>query len=122
MADAPCASGGVVIESQRREGAALEREAAEQEDASDGVATERELEALLRALPDIYFRLDAQGYIVAWHAGRESELHVPPERFIGQRPHDVIEKPFTEDALLNRVRDILDNRSRILASNTNPNP
>jgi signal transduction histidine kinase/FixJ family two-component response regulator len=49
-----------------------------------------ELDALLRALPDIYFRLDDGGRIVAWHAGREAELHVPPEQFIGRRPDEVV--------------------------------
>jgi two-component system cell cycle sensor histidine kinase/response regulator CckA len=67
------------------------------DDAAERAALERELadrtqefEALLLALPDIYFRLDAQGRIKAWHAGRETELHVPPERFIGHRPQDVV--------------------------------
>ena len=49
-----------------------------------------EFDSLLQALPDIYFRLDAAGCIVAWHAGRESELHVPPEAFLGRRPEDVV--------------------------------
>ena len=49
-----------------------------------------QLRALLRALPDIYFRLDSAGRIVAWHAGREAELHVPPEQFIGRKPEDVV--------------------------------
>jgi signal transduction histidine kinase len=49
-----------------------------------------EFDALLRALPDIYVRLDAQGSIVAWHAGRETELHVLPEAFLGRRPEDVL--------------------------------
>jgi signal transduction histidine kinase len=49
-----------------------------------------EFDALLQALPDIYLRLDAEGCIVAWHAGRETELHVPPEAFLGRRPEDVV--------------------------------
>jgi two-component system cell cycle sensor histidine kinase/response regulator CckA len=52
--------------------------------------TRAQLEGLLRALPDIYFRLDAAGCIVAWHAGSEAELHVPPEQFIGRKPEDVV--------------------------------
>jgi two-component system cell cycle sensor histidine kinase/response regulator CckA len=50
----------------------------------------QELRTLLRLLPDIYFRLDASGNIVAWHAGREVELHVPPAHFIGRKPEDVM--------------------------------
>jgi signal transduction histidine kinase len=49
-----------------------------------------ELDALFHALPDIYFRLDAEGRITSWRAGRETELHVPPEQFIGRRPGDVL--------------------------------
>jgi two-component system cell cycle sensor histidine kinase/response regulator CckA len=49
-----------------------------------------ELDALLAALPDIYFRLDSEGRIVVWHAGREAELHVPPEQFIGRKPEEVV--------------------------------
>jgi two-component system, cell cycle sensor histidine kinase and response regulator CckA len=63
---------------------------AEVEDVAARVAVENQLEALLQALPDIYFRLDAEGRIVAFHAARVTEFHVPPERLIGQRPDDLV--------------------------------
>ncbi|OJY16997.1 MAG: hypothetical protein BGO98_12600 [Myxococcales bacterium 68-20] len=63
---------------------------AEVEDISPLSDARRQLEALLRALPDIYFRLDAAGRIVDFHAARETEFHVPPEHFIGRRPHDLV--------------------------------
>ena len=51
---------------------------------------ETELHALLRLLPDIYFRLDGAGRIIAWHTGHEALLHVPPEHFIGKKPEEVL--------------------------------
>jgi two-component system, cell cycle sensor histidine kinase and response regulator CckA len=63
---------------------------AEVEDVAARVAAETQLEALLEALPDIYFRLDADGRIVAFHAARVTEFHVPPERLIGQRPDHLV--------------------------------
>ncbi|MCW5833742.1 MAG: PAS domain-containing protein [Labilithrix sp.] len=75
---------------------------AEIADESDRRAAEQQLDALLRALPDIYFRLDASGHIVAFHAAREAEFHVPPERLIGQRPHDLVPPqvaPIVEEAV-----------------------
>ena len=83
------------------------------DDGGDRPAVERqlgrrtaELDALLRALPDIYFRLDAAGRIISWHAGRDAELHVPPEQFIGRRPHDVVPPQIapTIAAAVERVR------------------
>jgi len=75
--------------------------------------TTAELDALLRALPDIYFRLDAEGRIVKWHAGRDTELHVPPEHFIGRRPSDVVppEVAPTIAAVVERAR-----RDRVLST------
>lgn len=71
-----------------------------EEKVPDRAAIERELASaksqfllLLHTLPDIYFRLDPDGRIIAWHAGREVELHVPPEHFIGQKPEDVVPPP-----------------------------
>ena len=49
-----------------------------------------ELEAVFRALPDLYFRLDADGIIVDYLSGTSSSLYVPPEHFIGQRITDIL--------------------------------
>lgn len=62
----------------------------ELDDSIERSARESELEALLRALPDIYFRLDAAGTIVDFHAAREAEFHVPPEMLRGRRPQDLV--------------------------------
>lgn len=43
-----------------------------------------ELEALVAALPDLYFRLDAQGRIRDYRAGRPVDLYLEPEEFLGR--------------------------------------
>ncbi|MDO8682111.1 MAG: PAS domain S-box protein [Armatimonadota bacterium] len=59
--------------------------------------TTSELEAIFRALPDIYFRVDADGVIVDYKAGRMEDFFVSPEEFLGKNyadvlPHRVAEK------------------------------
>lgn len=49
-----------------------------------------ELEAIFRAFPDLYFRLGPADQIVGYHAGRSSDLYLPPEEFIGKRFQDVL--------------------------------
>ncbi len=53
-------------------------------------ARNQELEAIFRAQPDLMFRLDADGTIVEFRAGRESDLYLPPERFLGKRMAEVV--------------------------------
>ena len=52
-----------------------------------------ELEAVFRALPDLYFRMDADGTVRDYRAGREYGLYVPPEAFLGHRVQDVLPEP-----------------------------
>ncbi len=49
-----------------------------------------ELEAVFRALPDLYFRVAPDGAILDWRAGKTSDLYVPPESFMGRRVQDVL--------------------------------
>jgi PAS domain S-box-containing protein len=50
----------------------------------------RELEAVFRALPDLYFRLDPEGRVVDHHAGESQNLYVPPEVFRDRRLVDLL--------------------------------
>jgi PAS domain S-box-containing protein len=52
--------------------------------------TTLELQAIFNALPDLYFRLDADGTIVDYHTPRPSDLYVPPEAFLGKRMQSVL--------------------------------
>jgi two-component system, cell cycle sensor histidine kinase and response regulator CckA len=52
--------------------------------------TTSELQGIFNALPDLYFRLDADGTILDYHAAKPSDLYVPPEAFLGKRLHAVL--------------------------------
>ena len=52
-----------------------------------------ELEVIFKALPDLYFRMEADGTILAYRAGRSFGLYVPPEAFLGRRVQDVLPPP-----------------------------
>lgn len=49
-----------------------------------------ELESVLRALPDLYFRLSIEGEILDYHAGTESNLYAPPSDFLNRRVQDIM--------------------------------
>jgi len=49
-----------------------------------------EMEAIFAAVPDLYFRLDADGTILDYRASEQSELYVPPQAFLGRRVQDVL--------------------------------
>ncbi|WP_424942693.1 bifunctional diguanylate cyclase/phosphodiesterase [Aliiroseovarius crassostreae] len=49
-----------------------------------------ELEAVLDALPDIYFRIDHDQTIVDYHAHDMTDLLMPPEQFMGKRMSDLL--------------------------------
>lgn len=76
---------------------------------------EREQErsrALVAALPDLLFELDADGMFLDVHAPDERILAAPPEVFLGRRVRDVL-----DDDLAHRLEDAL---ARVLASAVGP--
>ncbi|RMG94493.1 MAG: response regulator, partial [Chloroflexi bacterium] len=52
--------------------------------------TTSQLQAVFQALPDLYFRLDADGTILDYNAGNPDDLYLPPHEFLGQRIQDVL--------------------------------
>jgi len=48
------------------------------------------LQSVLTALPDLYFRLAADGEIIDYHALQKSDLYIPPEQFLGKRVSEVL--------------------------------
>ncbi|HZF68985.1 MAG TPA: PAS domain S-box protein [Gemmatirosa sp.] len=84
------------IEQELREAyEALERRVAERtaELAASNAALAgrtRELEGIFHALPDLYFRLDADLTIVDYRASSSAAFYVPPDRFLGRRLRDVM--------------------------------
>ncbi|MDE2453880.1 MAG: PAS domain-containing protein [Burkholderiales bacterium] len=49
-----------------------------------------EFNSLFEALPDLYFRVAADGTVLDFRAGRRSDLYRPPEEFLGRRMQDVL--------------------------------
>jgi signal transduction histidine kinase len=60
------------------------------------LARARELEALVRALPDLVLRLDAEGRIVDYRAGTAEDSPVDPARFLGRRLSELLPDPVKE--------------------------
>ncbi|HLQ42064.1 MAG TPA: ATP-binding protein [Thermoplasmata archaeon] len=60
------------------------------------VQTSSELQAIFRAVPDLYFRLAADGKILGYYAGRYADLYVPPESFLGRRIQEVLPREVGE--------------------------
>jgi len=60
------------------------------------VQTSSELQAIFRAVPDLYFRLAADGTILGYYAGRYADLYVPPESFLGRRIQEVLPRDVGE--------------------------
>lgn len=48
------------------------------------------MEAVIEALPDLFFLLDGDGSVVRYRAGQASYLYTAPETFLGVRPEDVL--------------------------------
>lgn len=57
------------------------------------LARARELEALVRALPDLVLRLDADGRILDYRAGIPDDSRVDPTVFLGRRIADLLPAP-----------------------------
>lgn len=51
---------------------------------------EQSLDTVFQALPDLFFRMTADGIILDYRAQRLSDLYIPPDSFLGKRPQDVL--------------------------------
>ncbi len=70
---------------------ALEEEVAEHEAAQEALLERtQELEGVFQALPDLYFRLEADGTITDHRAGRAAALYAPLPEFRGLRMHEIL--------------------------------
>jgi len=70
---------------------ALQVEVAEHEQTEQELLQKTsELQAVFQALPDLYFRLDSEGTILDYQAGRDSNSYVAPQEFLGKRMQDVL--------------------------------
>ncbi len=69
--------------------------------------TTSELQAIFKALPDLYFKLANDATILDYQAGKVSDLYLPPEQFLGRKINEVlpsnVSQTFTE--ALNEVKE-----------------
>jgi PAS domain S-box-containing protein len=49
-----------------------------------------ELQAVVQAFPDLYFRMDAHGVLLDYHGGGSMDLYMPPDKFFGKRVQDIL--------------------------------
>ncbi len=52
-----------------------------------------ELEAIYNAFPDVYLRLDKDGFILAYHAADTSKFPLPTEQIFGKRVQELLPPP-----------------------------
>ena len=62
--------------------------------------------AILAALPDLMFLLDAHGTYLDWYAGEPGDLYVPPEKFIGRNVREIM-PPELADTFANVFQRVL---------------
>jgi PAS domain S-box-containing protein len=87
---------------------ALEEEVADREAArTELLRRTEELEAVFRALPDVYVRLAADGTVLDYRASNTEQLFRPPEEFLGRSLPEIL-----PDELATEVREALDRLRR----------
>lgn len=79
------------------------------------------LQAVLTALPDIYFRLSGEGVIEDCHAPDESELYLPREQFLGKHVTEVLPLPVGE-RLQHAIAETLQNNRLVTLEYSLPLP
>jgi PAS domain S-box-containing protein len=71
-----------------------------------------ELEAVFLALPDLYFRLDANGIILDYLSGTSSDIYLPSEHFMGKPMTEVLPQTAASKFEL-AIFEILEKRSSV---------
>ncbi|MCL1465936.1 PAS domain S-box protein [Argonema galeatum] len=74
--------------------------------------TTAELETVFEALPDLYFRLNIDGTIVDYMAGKSHSLYTPPEVFLGKPMQEVL-PPQVGQQLQDAIAELLQTRSLV---------
>ena len=80
-----------------------------------------EIQSIFKALPDLYFRMDSDGKILEWRSGRDEDLFLRPEQFLGRRMQDVI-PPDAAAKISRAFREVQGGASTAAAEYTLPMP
>ncbi|MCW6052474.1 PAS domain S-box protein [Lyngbya sp. CCAP 1446/10] len=71
-----------------------------------------ELEAVFLALPDLYFRVDADGIILDYLSGNSADLHLNSDYFLGKRMTDIL-PPTAASQLDQALLEVAENRTPV---------
>lgn len=71
-----------------------------------------ELEAVFKALPDLYFRFDPDGTVLDYKAGVKSDILVPSKSFLGQKVQDVFPSDLGPQSLL-AIKHVIETKSMV---------
>ena len=74
--------------------------------------TTSELQELFQAFPDIYLRLTSDGTILSCHTKELSDLHLPPEEFLGKRIEEFLPRNISL-AIQEAISQVLETNSLI---------
>ncbi len=64
-----------------------------------GFATEARSRALLRLMPDLVFRMDAEGRFLEFYASNEQLLYAPPEQIVGHTIRELLPEPVCSQSM-----------------------
>jgi PAS domain S-box-containing protein len=77
-------------------------------------AKNAEFEAIFKAIPDLYFKINADGVIIRYFAGDSSKLYASPEFFINKNLFEVLPQDAAQK-ILDAVKDTLTHQRRSIA-------
>jgi PAS domain S-box-containing protein len=80
-----------------------------------------ELEAVFRALPDLYFRLDSDGRFLDYRAGHRGGLFTTPDLFLGKLMDEVL-PPDIAVLMRDAVREVVASRELVCVDYSLPTP
>ena len=67
----------------------------------------KELQAIFSAIPDLFFRIDKNGVILDYMAGKGNDLYKKPEEFLGKNLMDLFPEPLNEN-FINQIKNALE--------------
>jgi PAS domain S-box-containing protein len=68
--------------------------------------TPDQFQAILRALPDIYFQFDREGTVLDYNSAEDYELYAPPEKFLNKKVRDIL-PPGVAEKIHDCIREVV---------------
>lgn len=98
----------VVLDEEQNQAAAAVAQLTQEMDVArqDRQQSISNLQAILDAFPDLFFRLDGAGTFLDYRSGTATQLYLPPEQFLNKKIHDTF-SPAQADAFLHVIQQSL---------------